>query len=209
MRKRGRPAHPDTLTPAEWRVIEGVRHGLTNPAIAARCGVTIDAVKLHVSNALGKLGFASRRELQQWSGVRADSTLASAESRTGPTAWSLGQVARVTRDLTRTADWLRDVVGLVEVMRFKAMAFFACGQVRLYLSTGDPAANSLLYFHVTDIHAEVDRLRAAGVHIRSAPHRVHVHDDGTEEWLAFFDDLDGSALAMMSRAEPSTRPRID
>jgi DNA-binding CsgD family transcriptional regulator/catechol 2,3-dioxygenase-like lactoylglutathione lyase family enzyme len=207
MRKRGRPAHPDTLTPAEWRVIEGVRHGLTNPAIAARCGVTIDAVKLHVSNALGKLGFASRRELQQWSGVRADSTLA-ADSRTGPVAWSLGQVARVTRDLTGTADWLRDVVGLVEVMRVDAMAFFACGQVRLYLSTGDPATNSILYFLVTDIHAEVDRLRAAGVRIRSAPHRVHVHDDGTEEWMAFFDDLDGCALAVMSRAQPSPLPPI-
>lgn len=33
MTKRGRPPHPDILTPAEWRVVEGVWHGLTIPAI--------------------------------------------------------------------------------------------------------------------------------------------------------------------------------
>jgi len=205
-RKRGRPVHPDTLTPAEWRVVEGVRHGLTNRAIAARCQLTLDAVKFHVSSALGKLGFSSRLELQQWPGVRAESTLATVGPLTVPDTWALGQVARVTRDVDRTANWLRDVVGLPEMMRFDAMAFFDCGQVRLYLSSGDPAMNSLLYFRVNDIHAEVERLRTVGVNIRSAPHRIHVHADGAEEWMAFFDDPDGCPLALMSRSLPKELP---
>lgn len=202
MTRRGRPPHPDVLTPAEWRVVEGVRHGLTNPDIAARLGLTLDAVKFHVTSALGKLGLTSRKELQQWSGVRADSALATARPEDGDHSWSLGQVARATRNLPAMADWLRDTIGLTEVMRFETAAFFACGGVRLYLSVGDPAQNSLLYFRVADILAEVDALRAKGVPIKSAPHRIHVHDDGTEEWMAFFTDPDGGHLGLMGLVRP-------
>lgn len=42
-RKRGRPAHGDILTPAEWAAVEGVRHGLANRTIARRQGVSMDA----------------------------------------------------------------------------------------------------------------------------------------------------------------------
>lgn len=198
MTKRGRPPHPDILTPAEWRVVEGVRHGLTNPAIADRCNLTLDTVKFHVSSVLGKLGLISRRELQQWSGVRADSARALVGDRNRLTEWSLGQVSRTTRDLPAMADWLRDIVGLTEIMRFESAAFFDSGGVRIYLSVGDPASNSLLYFRVGDIEAELDRLRAKGVTIKSAPHRIHVHEDGMEEWMAFFTDLDGGPLGLMS-----------
>lgn len=198
MTKRGRPPYPDILTPAEWRVVEGVRHGLTNPAIAARCDLTLDAVKFHVSSALGKLGLASRQELRQWSGVRADSALARASHQDRSAEWSMGQVSRLARDLPAMADWFRDVVGLAEIMRFEAAAFFDCGGVRIYLSVGDPANNALLYFRVGDLSAEVEALRAKGVTIKSAPHRIHVHDDGTEEWMAFFNDPEGSPLGLMS-----------
>src|SRR5579864_189029 len=58
---RGRPPHEDLLTPAEWRVVESVRHGMSNPEIARRQRVSTDAIKFHVANALQKLGFASRR----------------------------------------------------------------------------------------------------------------------------------------------------
>lgn len=198
MTKRGRPPHPDILTPAEWRVVEGVRHGLTNPAIAARCDLSLDAVKFHVSSALGKLGLTSRQELQQWSGVRADSALAKTSHRARLEVWSLGQVSRTTRDMPAMADWFRDVIGLTEIMRFETAAFFDCGGVRLYLSAGDPAHNSLLYFRVGDIEAEVEALRGRGVTIKSAPHRIHVQDNGTEEWMAFFSDPEGGLLGLMS-----------
>lgn len=198
MKNLGRPPHPDILTPAEWRVVEGVRHGLTNPAIASRCNLTTDAVKFHVSSALGKLGMSSRRELQKWSGVRADSALAKSSGQSGHAAITLGQVARTTIDVARMADWFRDVVGLNEIMRFGDMAFFNCDGVRLYLTAADSAANSILYFQVADVRAEVERLAAAGVTIRSAPHRIYVHPDQTEEWMAFFDDPDGGTLGLMS-----------
>lgn len=198
MTKRGRPPHPDILTPAEWRVVEGVRHGLSNPAIAARCNLTLDAVKFHVSSALGKLELTSRQELQQWSGIRADSALAKGGNRDRSADWSLGQVSRTTRDLQAMADWLRDVVGLTETMRYETAAFFDCSGVRVYLSPGDPASNSLLYFRVGDIAAAVEALRAKGVTIKSAPHRIHVHGNGTEEWMAFFTDPEGGPLGLMS-----------
>src|SRR4051794_8763394 len=70
---RGRPRHPDVLTPAEWRVVHAVRHGLTNRQIAERVGVSRDAVKFHVANALGKLGLPGRAALRTWDGVPAGS----------------------------------------------------------------------------------------------------------------------------------------
>ncbi len=202
MAKRGRPAHSDILTPAEWRVVEGVRHGLTNPAIARLCGLSADAVKFHVSNVLGKLGLRSRSELRQWPGVRADSAMAAAKPVSGLDGWSLGQVSRTASDLDATADWFRDVVGLAEVMRFPNAAFFDCGGVRLYLSAAQAGTNAILYFRVGDISAEFERLKAAGVVIESAPHRIHVHPDGREEWMAFFTDPDGGSLGLMSVVEP-------
>ena len=51
----GRPRHPDILTPAEWRVLDALREGGTNAEIAARLGISPDAVKYHISNMLGKL----------------------------------------------------------------------------------------------------------------------------------------------------------
>lgn len=74
-RQRGRPPHDDVLTPAEWRVAEAVRHGLSNPEIARRQGVSTDAVKYHVANALQKLGLSRRAELRHWTGIRRDSNL--------------------------------------------------------------------------------------------------------------------------------------
>ena len=62
MKSRGRPRHPDVLTPREWDVLTLVREGLTNPQIAERLGITMDAVKYHVSEIMGKLGATSREE---------------------------------------------------------------------------------------------------------------------------------------------------
>jgi DNA-binding NarL/FixJ family response regulator len=56
--KRGRPRHPDLLTPAEWRVVDAVRHGMGTRQIARRRGVSPDAVKFHVANALHGAGAA-------------------------------------------------------------------------------------------------------------------------------------------------------
>ena len=65
-RGRGRPRHPGILTAAEQRVLEELRRGGTNAEIAVRLGVTLDAVKFHVSNMLGKLELDSRHQLAAW-----------------------------------------------------------------------------------------------------------------------------------------------
>lgn len=70
-RGRGRPRHPDLLTPGEWRVAKAARFGMTNRQIAARMGVSIEAVKFHITNILLKLGMAGRGELASWPGMPA------------------------------------------------------------------------------------------------------------------------------------------
>ena len=66
MRRRGRPRHPDILTPREWEVLALIREGLSNPEIAARLGIGREGVKYHVSEILSKLGAASREEAARW-----------------------------------------------------------------------------------------------------------------------------------------------
>lgn len=63
---RGRPPHPDILTPREWEVLALLREGLTNEQIAERLDVTVYAAKYHVSEILSKLGVATRDEAALW-----------------------------------------------------------------------------------------------------------------------------------------------
>ncbi len=67
MSRRGRPPHPDVLTPREWEVLALLREGLSNPEIADRLGISRDGVKFHVSEILTKLGVSSREEAAAWS----------------------------------------------------------------------------------------------------------------------------------------------
>jgi DNA-binding CsgD family transcriptional regulator/predicted enzyme related to lactoylglutathione lyase len=203
-KERGRPPHPDQLTPAEWRVVEAVRHGMSNPAIAKRQGVSVDAVKYHVANALSKLGFASRKELRRWDGVRRDSALLGKESMMvesvalGP----IGQISRSVKDIAVACQFYGGVMGLPHLFTFGTMAFFDCGGTRLLLSQGEHgAADSILYFRVPDIHAAHRALSERGAVFVSAPHMVHRHADGTEEWMAFFNDDEGRTLAIMAQAK--------
>jgi len=200
---RGRPRYGDVLTPAEWRVAEAVRHGLTNPQIAARQGVSLDAVKYHVSNSLLKLGLSGRAELKRWDGVRHDSVL----KRRDPTMvetvrlGALAQIARHVADIEATKAWYRDVLGLDLLYDFPGMAFFRLGEVRLYLQQSEkPSAESILYFRVDDIHAAHRQLEGRGVGFINAPHLLYRHPDGTEDWMAEFRDNEGQPMALMCHA---------
>lgn len=66
--ERGRPPHPDLLTPAERRVLEELREGRPNAEIAVRLGVSVNTVRYHVSNMLGKLELPNRTALRSWDG---------------------------------------------------------------------------------------------------------------------------------------------
>src|SRR5690348_13848265 len=96
-RGRGRPPHPDLLTPAEWEVLDWLRHGLSRRAIARRRGTTLDAVKYHLENIAGKLGVDGTSAVRAWPGYPADSTRSIGDAQpmtdTPLTVRALGQVS--------------------------------------------------------------------------------------------------------------------
>ncbi len=200
-RGRGRPRHDDILTPAEWRIVDAVRHGMSRRTIAGRRGVSVDAVKYNLANALQKLGLADRRALAQWTGVPRGSSLHAKEPGLDTQLGAIGQIARTVSDVAAATAWYRDVLGLPHLYSFGELAFFDCGGVRLFLSKGEGASagQSILYFRVADIRASHAALSERGAKFLGAPHRVHRHVDGTEEWMAFFEDNEGRPLAIMSQ----------
>jgi DNA-binding CsgD family transcriptional regulator/catechol 2,3-dioxygenase-like lactoylglutathione lyase family enzyme len=203
-RRRGRPPADDVLTPAEWRTVHAVQHGLTNRQIAERRGISVDAVKFHVANALEKLGLENRRALRHW--FRAPKHGALAQQEKNMSAIELGRIGQISRtvsDIAQAEAWYRDVLGLKHLYTFGKLAFFDCGGMRLFLSQEEAlqANESLLYFQVDDIQAARDRLVERGVEFTHAPHKIHTHADGTEEWMGFFKDPDGRPLAIMSQVK--------
>ncbi|WP_130384008.1 VOC family protein [Kribbella sp. VKM Ac-2569] len=203
MGTRGRPRHPDVLTPAEWQVVHAVRHGMSNREIARRREVSVDAVKFHVANALMKLGLDRRAELRTWRGVPADSALRGQGGAEMVQLGAIGQIARPVTDIEQAVDFYGGVLGLLHLYTFGDLAFFDCGGTRLFLSANEgPADPSVLYFRVDDIQAAYDELQARGVEFEQAPHLIHKHDNGVEEWMAFFPDPDGHLLAIMAQTEP-------
>ncbi len=168
-----------------------------------RQGVTLDAVKYHVGNALLKLEMTSRAQLKRWPGVARASALYGMEGEMtglGP----VGQIARTVGDIAAARRWYGEVLGLPHLYSFGDLAFFDCGGTRLMLSHGPVEGQSILYFRVADIHATVRDLKARGVEVINAPHMIHRHDDGTEEWMAFFKDEDGRPLAVMAAVSPDS-----
>lgn len=200
--KRGRPPHDDVLTPAEWRVTELVRHGLTNARIAAMLGVSADAVKFHVANALLKLGLDGKAALKRWDGVSRASALHERKVTMTTELGPIGQIARTVKDIRAAERFYKEVVGLPHLYTYGNLAFFDCGGVRLFLSEGDGEDGaSILYFRTSDIHAGATDLAARGAEITHAPHMIHKHEDGTEEWMAFFKDNEGRPLALMAQVK--------
>ena len=201
---RGRPPHDDLLTPMEWTTVEWVRHGLSNRQIAERRGVGVDAVKFHVGNVLAKLGLNNRRQLRRWDGVRRDSALTRKETDMTDTLalGPIGQVSRTVADLAASTVFYGDALGLPHLYTFGELAFFDCGGTRLYLHQTEATPESVLYFQVADIHAAHRDLETKGVAFLGAPHLIHRHEDGTEEWMAFFTDPEGRTLALMAQVAP-------
>ena len=110
----------------------------------------------------------------------------------------VGQIARTVSDIAAARVWYGEVLGLRHLYSFGDLAFFDCGGTRLFLSPGPVEGQSILYFRVADIHATVRDLEGRGVKVINAPHMIHRHEDGTEEWMAFFEDNDGRPLGVMS-----------
>jgi DNA-binding CsgD family transcriptional regulator/catechol 2,3-dioxygenase-like lactoylglutathione lyase family enzyme len=202
-KRRGRPPYADVLTPAEWKVTHAVQHGMTNRDIARRTGVSPDSIKFHVGNVLSKLGLANRKALRQWFRPPQGSALKKNREQT-MTAFSglapLGQISRNVSDIEVAQRWYGQVLGLKHLYTFGKLAFFDCGGTRLFLSEGGAVGpESVLYFRVDDIEQAHTALQGKGVEFTHAPHMIHRHPDGTEEWMAFFKDPDGRPLAIMAQ----------
>ena len=113
---------------------------------------------------------------------------------------SLVQISRSVQDIEAAKAWYGDTLGLELIYAFPGMAFFRMGEVRLYLQQSDkPGPESILYFRVGDIRVAHESLARRGVTFTHAPHRIHRHADGTEEWMAVFSDPEGRPLAIMSQ----------
>jgi DNA-binding CsgD family transcriptional regulator/predicted enzyme related to lactoylglutathione lyase len=229
-RSRGRPRHDDVLTPAEWRIAHAVKHGMTNRAIAERRGISIDAVKFHVANIVAKLGMTNRKELRQWFRAPKGSalsrrsldmtqslgTILDGECRpeeqgtgTGPRSapvalGRIGQISRTVKDIAQAQQWYEKVLGLPHLYTFDRLAFFDCGGTRLMLTQNEEVSRgeSVLYWRVENIVNAYETLKARGAEFMAAPHMIHRHPDGTEEWMAFFKDPEGRTLALMSQVKP-------
>ncbi len=118
----------------------------------------------------------------------------------------LGQVARTVKSVDESRSWYRETLGLPELYAFPGLAFFDLGGVRLMLTEeGDGSQDSILYLRVPDIHSAKEGLEARGVQFTHAPHMIHRHEDGTEEWMAFFEDDDGRPLALLTQARTTAR----
>jgi catechol 2,3-dioxygenase-like lactoylglutathione lyase family enzyme len=115
----------------------------------------------------------------------------------------IGQISRSVRDIQQSESWYRDVLGLTHLYTFGKMAFFDMGGTRLYLTQEgeSSSAESILYLRVPDIQLAHDTLKSREVEFVSAPHMIHKHPDGTEEWMAFFKDPEGRPLALMSQVK--------
>jgi DNA-binding CsgD family transcriptional regulator/predicted enzyme related to lactoylglutathione lyase len=210
-RTRGRPRHPDVLTPAEWAVLDMYRHGLSRRLIATRRGTSEYAVRYHLRNISGKLGVSGVRELRHWPGLPSSSPMkagarrarrfASMGSRVdlGP----LAQVSMLCRSAGTTEAWYRDVLRLPHMFTFGDLVFFNMDGTRLYFREVPEAEfrkGSTLYFSVDDMTGAVASLENRGVKFQGAPHMIYKDEEsGVEEWFAFFDDPDGNTLALLAR----------
>lgn len=115
----------------------------------------------------------------------------------------IGQISRSVKDIKQAEAWYGQVLGLPHLYTYGTLAFFDCGGVRLFLSQVEsaPPAESILYMRVDDIQKAYQELQDRGVEFSNAPHMIHRHADGTEEWMAFFKDPEGRPLAIMSQVK--------
>jgi catechol 2,3-dioxygenase-like lactoylglutathione lyase family enzyme len=119
----------------------------------------------------------------------------------------IGQISVTVKDIERAVAFYRDVLGITHLFTFGQLAFLDCAGTRLMLDALPEAreqGTSVLYFQVPDIHQARASLGANGVAFQDEPHIIHTHDDGTEEWMAFFRDPDGNPMGLMAQRRPAT-----
>ena len=115
---------------------------------------------------------------------------------------SIMQILVPVTDVDRAADFYEHVLGLPLVFKFPGTAFFDADGTRIYLAKPTEAdfdGRATIYFRVDDVGASLDRLEAAGAHVRERPEIVFGTDD-YDLWLAFVQDPDGNNIGLMREA---------
>ena len=107
----------------------------------------------------------------------------------------------IVSDLERSLRFYRDVVGLTENDSGVGSAVLASGDARILLrrvADMPPVDRRVVHLNleVDDVHAEYERLRAAGVEFVHRP-RVVSKGEQLEQWAATFRDPDGHAIAII------------
>jgi methylmalonyl-CoA/ethylmalonyl-CoA epimerase len=115
---------------------------------------------------------------------------------------AIGQIAINVHDLEKATAFYRNTLGMELIFQVPGlMSFFDCGGIRLMLgiptSPEDDHPSSVIYYRVADIHESHEALKAKGVHFSQNPHSVGQMGD-IDVWMAFFEDVDGNTLAIMS-----------
>lgn len=123
------------------------------------------------------------------------------DSRQNPQLNQIGQIAINVHDLERAIEFYRHDLGMQFLFQVPQMAFFDCGSIRVMLGVPeDPAfdhPSSIIYFLVDDIQTDFQALSARGVNFTGEPELIAKMEDH-DLWMAFFKDLDGNTLALMS-----------
>ncbi len=113
----------------------------------------------------------------------------------------IGQVNLNVKNVEEAICFYRDTLGLTLLFSVENMAFFDCNGIRLMLSKPEKELfdhpGSVIYFKAEDLLGTYEQFRKDGVTFTSKPHMVT--DMGQYElWMAFFKDVDGNVLALMS-----------
>lgn len=115
----------------------------------------------------------------------------------------LSQISRRVEVLDRARAFWRDTLHVPELYSFPGLAFFDLGPTRLMLrETGTRDEADILYLATPDITAAHAALTERGALMTGAPHMIHRHADGAEEWMAFFKDDEGRDLALHCVVRP-------
>jgi len=112
-------------------------------------------------------------------------------------------------DVERSVEFYRDVLGLRHLFTVQGqpMAFFDAGGVRLYLAIPEDErfrSRPVIYYGVADLDDAYDTAVARGAVGIAGPQLVHTDEHaGTELWMAFVEDPDGTPIGLTQERHPS------
>jgi predicted enzyme related to lactoylglutathione lyase len=113
----------------------------------------------------------------------------------------IGQLHISVSDLEESVRFYRDVLGLTHLFTVpgQPMAFFDAGGVRLYLGVPEDErfrSRPVVYYRVGDVDQAFAAVTGRGAERLSGPQVVH-RGDGSELWMAFVSDPDGTPVGLM------------